>query len=216
MLYYDEVFQSIQGESTSAGLPCVFVRLFGCNVGCSYCDQPQKKEQKKRISVDKLINKILSYHIPRVCITGGEPLLQQEIYPVVYDLVKRGYDVSIETSGCVPIDNDGYVRKHKYIMDVKCPSSKVSHKNIFDNLAKLHLIDEVKYVIKDRADYDFARDIMRKYPTNAKVLFSPVMELDENGTWKCAVSKDLVKWVLEDGLTNVRIQVQLHKFLEVQ
>ena len=216
MLFYDEIFASIQGESSTAGKPTVFVRLFGCNIGCVYCDQPQKKEQKKRIGVDRLVSEVLNFHIPRVCITGGEPLLQQEIYPVIYELVRRGFEVSVETSGCVPIDEDDYVRKFRYIMDVKCPSSGVSRKNVYTNLAHLHQIDEVKFVIANREDYDFAKHVMRTYPTNAQILFSPVMVKDMSDNWICAVSEDLVKWVLEDGLSNVRVQLQLHKFLGVK
>lgn len=219
MLYYEDIFASIQGESSKAGKPCVFVRLHGCNIGCIYCDQKQDKIAKKRIGIDRLLKTVLDFHIPRVCITGGEPLLQPEIYPVIYELVNKGLDVSVETSGCVPIDDDTtYNRKFNYVMDVKCPSSGVSHKNIYENLARLKPIDEVKFVVANKKDYDFARDVMRKYPTNAQILFSPVMIPDpEDPTkWRSTVSCSLIEWILKDGLSNVRVQIQLHKYLGVK
>ncbi len=217
MLNYEEVFASIQGESSKMGKPCVFVRLFGCNIGCSYCDQPQDKRNKKRLGVEKMVHKVLDYHIPRVCITGGEPLNQPEVYSLIYALVDKGIDVSIETSGCVLIDSDDYKRKFNYVMDIKCPSSGVSHKNKYTNLAHLHTIDEVKFVIGNKGDYEFAKEVLRKYPTNAQILFSPVTYKDpESGIWRSKVSNDLVHWVLKDGLSHVRIQLQLHKFLGVK
>lgn len=218
MLYYQEIFASIQGESTSAGKPCVFVRLYGCPFNCAYCDQPQQKSDKKKIGLDNLISKIMSYRIPRVCITGGEPLMQKDVYPLIYDLVGRHYEVSVETNGGFVIDRDTYNRKFNYVMDVKCPSSGITGKpyyNVaFTNLANLLPKDEVKFVIGDRKDYEFARDVMRKYPTDAKILFSPVMAFDaELERWKSNVGADLVKWVLDDRISNIRIQLQIHKYL---
>lgn len=211
MLYIDEIFASIQGESSDAGFPCVFVRLYGCNLKCSFCDQPQDKKSRKKISVEKLINRIRDFHIPNVCITGGEPLLQPEIYSIIYELVNLNYKVSIETNGAVYIEDDPYNRKFKYVMDIKCPSSGMSHKNIYDNLSRLHYIDEVKFVIADRVDYDFAKTIIKNYPTKASILFSPVFDKD----MKPVIGKELVQWILEDRLLNVRIQTQLHKILGV-
>ena len=178
MLYLDDIFVqvSIQGESTDSGLPCVFVRLFGCNVHCSYCDQPQKACNRKRVSVGNLVQMIKKYRIPYVCITGGEPLIQEEIYAVIYELVGEDYKVSIETNGCVPIEPCPYNRSYKYIMDVKCPSSGVSDKNILENLGNLMPHDEVKFVIADEQDYKFAKRILRSYPTSAKILFSPMFD----------------------------------------
>lgn len=210
MLFYQSIFKSIQGESSDSGIPCTFVRLFGCNVGCSYCDQYQPKEDKKRISVGNLVYKIRKMRCKNVCITGGEPLIQEETIVLVYELVDLGYNVSIETSGCVPIEKDSYNRSFKYVMDIKCPSSGVSHKNKYENLLNLMTKDEVKYVIKDREDYNFMRKVMKKYPTSAKILVSPMF--DENN--KPVIGKELVNWILEDGL-NVRVQIQLHKILNV-
>ncbi len=211
MLYYDEIFYSIQGESSSSGIPCIFIRLFGCPIGCSYCDQPQAPSQRKRISVENIVNKIVKYRGAKyVCITGGEPLIQKETIPLTWELMHKGYKVSIETSGCVPIEDLGYKRSFKYVMDIKCPSSGVSEKNIFDNLLRLQSNDEVKFVIADRKDYDYMKGVLKKYPTQASILVSPMF--DENQ--KAVIGSDLVDWILEDRL-ECRVQLQIHKLLNV-
>ena len=212
-LYVDEVFTSIQGESTDAGLPCVFVRLFGCNIGCSFCDQPQNRKNRKKISIGNLVNKVLKYHIDYICITGGEPLLQQNaLYPFILELVGLGKRVSIETSGCIPIDVDSYNRSYKYVMDIKCPSSGVSHKNVYDNLMNLKMKDEVKFVISNKEDYDFMKRILRQYPTSAKILVSPCFTPDLKPT----IGSELSDWLIRDHLYHVRVQIQMHKCLGVK
>ena len=209
MLYYDEIFASIQGESSDTGLPCIFIRLYGCPVGCSYCDQPQTPKQKKRISVENIINKVLKFRgIKYVCITGGEPLIYKEAIPIAWELLHMGYKVSIETSGCVPLDELDYKRSFKYVMDIKCPSSGVAHKNIFDNLLKLQGHDEVKFVIGDRNDYDYMKKVLNKYPTSASILVSPMFDKNQ----KAVIGEELIDWILEDKL-NVRVQLQIHKLL---
>lgn len=215
-LMVDEIFVSIQGEGYDSGLITTFVRLYGCPLKCKYCDQPQKKGTAKKMSVENLLMKIRSKHGDRVCITGGEPLIQPEVFPVIYDLVSTGYKVSIETNGAVPIDDVSYARSFKYIMDVKCPSSGMSVKNHLENMGILHGNDEVKFVISDRRDYEYARMILRDYPTKAKILFSPVMNKTEDGRWVSPVSEDLCRWVIEDRLFFVKMQCQIHKFLNVQ
>ena len=212
MLYLDEIFVSIQGESTDAGLPCVFVRLFGCNVKCTYCDQPQKACNQKRVSVENLIQMIRKYRVPYVCITGGEPLIQDDVYPVIYELVDEGYKVSIETNGCVPIDPCSYNRSYKYVMDIKCPSSGVSDKNILTNLGNLMPHDDVKFVIADEEDYKFAKRILRSYPTSAKILFSPMF--DDKG--KPMIGQKLIDWLLEDRFYYARVSIQMHKCIGVK
>lgn len=212
MLYYDKIFLSIQGESTDMGLPCIFIRLFGCPVKCSYCDTIQDIKNKKRISLENVINKVRKYKdVKHVCITGGEPMIQKdEVIPLTWELLSLGYKVSIETSGCIPIEDWGYKRSYKYIMDIKCPSSKVSYKNKYDNLVKLQTNDEVVFVIADREDYEFMKDVLSKYPTSAQILLSPMFKNGKN-----VIGKDLVEWVLKDRI-DCRIQIQLHKILEVQ
>ena len=212
MLYIDEIFLSIQGEASETGYPCIFVRTFGCPIGCSYCDQPQNPKNKKRRSIGTVINAITKFkNVKRVCITGGEPLIQTDIYPIIYELNNMGYKVSIETSGCVPIENSIYRRTFKYVMDIKTPSSGVSHKNIYENLLHLQKNDEVKFVIANRKDYEFMKKVLKKYPIVASILVSPMFNVDN----KAVIGKDLVKWILEDGL-DVRVQIQLHKILNVQ
>ena len=212
-MYYDEVFCSIQGESSDSGLPCIFIRLYGCPVGCSYCDQPQKPEQRKRISIENIINQVNKFKgVKNVCITGGEPLIYQETIPIAWELMHLGYKVSIETSGCVPIEDLGYRRSYKYVMDIKCPSSGVSDRNILTNLGNLMPHDEVKFVIADEEDYKFAKRILRSYPTSAKILFSPMF--DDKG--KPMIGQKLIDWLLEDRFYYARVQIQMHKCIGVK
>ena len=206
-----EVFASIQGEGYDTGLPTVFVRFFGCNVHCVYCDQPQKRSECRTVSVDRVVAEVRKHGIRNVCITGGEPLLQDEIYPLIYELVSLGYNVSIETNGTLPIEADNYNRSFKYIMDVKCPSSGVSDKNLYSNLANLKVNDEVKFVIKDREDYNFMKSILIKYPTKAKILVSPMFDKDLNPL----IGKEVVDWLVEDKLDHIKLQLQIHKIINV-
>lgn len=212
MLYYDEIFASIQGESTETGYPCVFVRLYGCPVGCVYCDQPQKPSDRHKASIGTIVEKVRKFKgIDRVCITGGEPMIYDDLMALVYELQTLDYKVSIETSGCFAIEKEDYNRSFRYIMDVKCPSSGVVHKNVYENLVKLSPKDDVVFVIADRADYDFMRQTLKHYPTSAHILLSPLF----NKEGKAVIGYDLVDWMLKDHLTNVRVQIQLHKILGV-
>lgn len=215
ILFYHEVFASIQGESTDMGTPCVFVRLYGCNVQCTYCDQPQTKGDRHKISVANMVSKVLKYGIKNVCITGGEPLIQWDsVYQLALELISYDCMVSIETNGCVAIPDAYIPRNLKFVMDIKCPSSGVSHKNVFENLMRLRTIDEVKFVISNREDYDFMQKTLRDYPSPAKKLVSPVFHYQDGG-YHCPVGKDLVQWILDDRLTNLRVQIQMHKCLGV-
>lgn len=211
-MYLDEIFCSIQGESSDSGLPCIFIRLFGCPIGCTYCDQPQDPCNRKRISIENIVKKVLKFKdIRNVCITGGEPLIQQDTLSLTWELMHLGYKVSIETSGCVSIEDLGYHRSFKYVMDIKCPSSGVSHKNVFENLLRLQNNDEVKFVIADRKDYDYMISTLKKFPTQASILVSPMF--DENQ--KAVIGSDLVDWIIEDRI-ECRLQIQLHKILNVR
>lgn len=206
------MFCSIQGEGTDAGVPTTFIRLFGCNIGCKFCDQPQLPSQRRQISIKNLVNKVAKEKLKYVCITGGEPLLQDDIYPLIYELVNNGYKVSIETSGCIPIDYDPYNRSFKYIMDVKCPCSGVTEKNVYENLIYLKPQDEVKFIIATIEDYNFFKDVLRKYPISAKILLSPMF----NNKGNAVIGRQLSNWVIADRLVNVRLQIQLHKVLNVR
>ena len=214
-----DIFVSIQGESSTAGLPCLFIRLYGCNLRCSYCDTPQFSKKVRNMSIGQIreevknkIHKSKCSGIRHICITGGEPLIQDNVYPLIFDLITDGYIISVETNGCVPIEFTSCSGAYRYVMDIKCPISGFSDKNCYDNLKKLGARDEVKFVIADRKDYEFAREVLKNYGTNANIIFSPMFSTKN----KAVIGNELVKWVLEDNLSFVRIQVQLHKILGVK
>lgn len=203
-LIVHEIYASLQGESSYAGRPCVFVRLTGCNLRCSYCDTEYAFSGGERMSVDKVVAKVTGYGIPLVEITGGEPLLQQACVTLAQRLVEANLTVLIETSGERPIHGlpPGVIR----IMDVKCPSSGECEKMNWDNIAHLNANDEVKFVIGDRADYDWALEIIRKHDLSrtCAVLISTVFgKID---------AKDVAQWMIEDKL-NARFQLQMHKYI---
>ena len=205
MLTINEIYRSIQGESTYAGRPCVFVRLTACDLRCSWCDTPYAFHEGRKRSLEDILDEIDRLNCPLVELTGGEPLLQDEVYPLMQSLLDRGHEVLLETGGHrsaarVPA---GVVT----ILDVKCPGSGESHRNEWSNLERLRPHDEVKFVVKDRADYDFAREVLAKFQLASRVSaihFSPVHGVLD--------PKLLSEWVLEDRLP-VRVQLQLHKYI---
>lgn len=203
-LVVHEIYASLQGESSYAGRPCVFVRLTGCNLRCTYCDTEYAFYGGERISIDDVVAKVLGYGIPLVEITGGEPLLQKACVTLARRLVDAGLAVLIETSGERPIDvlPPGVIR----IMDIKCPSSGECEKMNWDNIAHLNANDEVKFVIGDRADYDWAIEVMRKYDLSRRcvVLMSTVFGKIE--------AKDVAQWMIDDKL-DARFQLQMHKYI---
>lgn len=208
-LNISEIVSSIQGEGKFTGYPTTFIRLYGCNLNCGYCDTKYaiEKNSKKKMGIQSIIQSVFKMGNNHICITGGEPLLQESVYVLIYELVDRGYEVSIETNGAVPIDETLYTRSFSYCMDVKCPSSGCSTKNNYQNLGKLRSNDEVKFVISDEEDYVFAKSIIRKYPTKAQIIFSPMMGAENN------LAKELAQWVMEDKIMNSRFGVQLHKLV---
>ena len=205
MLTVNEIFHSIQGESTRAGEPCVFVRLTACDLRCSWCDTPYAFHEGSKRSVDDVLREVERYQCPLVEITGGEPLLQEDVYPLMDALLERGHTVMIETGGHRSIARvpAAVVR----VMDVKCPASGESDKNLWSNLDLVGPNDQVKFVVQDRRDYEFARDVIARHDLVHKVgavLLSPV-----HGAMD---AKLLSEWVLADRLP-VRLQLQLHKFI---
>ena len=205
MLTINEIFHSIQGESSYAGRPCVFVRLTGCDLRCSWCDTPYAFDEGRKMSVDDVVTAVDAYGCPLVEITGGEPLLQNDVYPLMDRLVGSGKKVLLETGGHIDVSAvpDAVVK----VMDVKCPGSGEAKHNEWDNLGRLSGDDEVKFVIRDRADYEFARDVVRRHRLEercAAVLLSPVHRV--------LALQQLAEWSLEDRLP-VRIQIQLHKYV---
>jgi 7-carboxy-7-deazaguanine synthase len=216
-MFITEIFKSIQGEGTRAGLPCVFVRLTGCNLRCTWCDTAYAFHGGKKMSVDEVMARVAELAgrektVPLVELTGGEPLLQEEIYSLAEKLVSAGYTVMIETSGERFVG--GLPREVIKIVDVKCPDSGEADTFEMKNLEAVSENDEIKFVISSRADYEFAREFTREHGLSEKVkqvLFSPVFD-DPEGKWKGLEPRQLVEWMLEDGL-KVRLGLQLHKFV---
>jgi 7-carboxy-7-deazaguanine synthase len=205
MLTVNEIFYSIQGEATRAGEPCVFVRLTACDLRCSWCDTPYAFYEGRKRSVEDVIGEVEHHQCRLVEITGGEPLLQDDVFPLMEMLMARGYTVMLETGGHRPLTR--VPKDVVKIMDVKCPGSGEADKNCWENLALLSPHDEVKFVVQDRADYDFARDVIAKYelpPRVAAVLLSPVHGVLD--------PKALSEWMLADHLP-ARLQLQLHKLI---
>ncbi len=204
MLRINEIFHSIQGESTWAGEPCVFVRLTGCNLRCVWCDTEYAFHQGRDMSVVEVLERVESYRCRMVEVTGGEPLLQADVIPLMEELVQRNHVVLLETGGSLPID--GVPRGVRRIIDVKCPGSGEAERNRWENLEHLREGDELKFVLADRKDYDWAvRQIeQRKLAGRCPLLFSPVHGELSGG--------EMADWVLEDRLP-VRVQLQLQKFL---
>jgi 7-carboxy-7-deazaguanine synthase len=199
VLTINEIFHSIQGESTHTGRPCVFVRLTACDLRCSWCDTPYAFTEGRKMSLEEVVEKVETYECGLVEITGGEPLLQREVYPLMDRLLGSGKTVMVETGGHLSIEQvPAPVIK---IVDVKCPGSGEAHRNDWANLDRLAPHDEVKFVIKDRADYEYARGLSGRV---AAVLFSPVHGVMD--------SRELAAWILEDRL-DVRLQLQAHKFI---
>jgi len=205
VLTINEIFHSIQGESTYAGRPCVCVRLTACDLRCRWCDTPYAFHEGRKMSVDDVVADVEARGCPTVEVTGGEPLLQPDVYPLMQRLLDSGKTVLIETGGHRSIAGvpAGVIR----IMDVKCPGSGESDKNDWGNLAHLTKRDELKFVIADRVDYEFAKEIVGRENLAARVnavLFSPVHgHLDP---------KRLSEWVIADRL-DVRVQLQVHKYI---
>ena len=199
-----EIYASIQGESTHVGKPCVFVRLTGCNLRCTWCDSEYTFTGGEHMHIDEVVKKATSFGIRTIEVTGGEPLVQRNAIPLMQRLVDEGYEVLLETSGSLAIA--GVPDAVHIIMDLKCPDSGEVEANRLENIAALQSNDEVKFVIASRGDYEWARRMTRDHAIAERccVLFSPV--------WGSIEPRDLVEWVLADGL-DVRVQLQLHKVI---
>ncbi len=198
----NEIFKSIQGESSKVGLPCIFIRLTGCNLRCTWCDTEYAFYEGKDFTVDEILNAIQPLGISLVEITGGEPLLQEEVYPLMATLIEQGYEVMLETGGSLSLEK--VPKEVIKILDIKCPGSGEVSKNLWANLNFLEPKDEAKFVILNREDYEWSKSTLYKFEIHKKahILFSPVYDrLD---------LKDLTEWVLQDNLP-IRIQQQLHK-----
>jgi 7-carboxy-7-deazaguanine synthase len=207
-----EIFTSVQGESTDTGKPCLFIRFFGCNLNCAYCDQPQE-EGYTVYSLLELVTYVSRESKARyICITGGEPLIHKNTLLLARRLTNIGFHVSIETNGTLKLPPVGLPRDYKFVMDIKCPSSKVRLPALISNFDNLREIDEVKFVISDKKDFLFAVGMLDEYPKllDSTIIFSPVFK--DN---KIAIDFDLVGEVVERRLP-VRVMIQTHKFLGVK
>jgi 7-carboxy-7-deazaguanine synthase len=205
MLTVNEIFHSIQVESSYAGRPCVFVRLTACDLRCVWCDTPYAFHEGRKMPVDEVVAEVLRYGCPLVEMTGGEPLLQRDLYPLMDRLHDAGLQVLIETGGHRSLEH--VPAWATVIMDVKCPGSGEAAKHDAGNFARLRPHDEVKFVVKDRADYEYARDVIAREGLTTRVagvLLSPVHGVLDPRT--------LAEWVLADRLP-VRLQLQAHKYI---
>lgn len=197
-----EIFSSIQGESSLAGIPMIFVRLTGCNLRCAYCDTKYAYYEGEELSIDEILKKVRSFPFKYVEITGGEPLLQDEVHELMNELVKT-HRVLIETNGSISIEKVN--PEVKVIMDIKTPGSGMSERNYIENLRFLKETDEVKFVLTSRTDYEWAKDFIKKHEIKtSEILFSPAYGI--------LGPKELAKWIINDALP-VRLNLQIHKYI---
>ncbi len=200
-----EIFYSLQGEARTVGKPTVFVRLTGCPLRCGYCDTAYAFSGGMLLSIEEILTTVTSWSPHYVCVTGGEPLAQKACWPLLEALCDQGYEVSLETSGA--IDTSGVDARVSKVLDIKTPGSGEMHRNIYENLGRLLPTDQIKFVVTDATDYDWAKARLSEFGLNDKVseiLFSPV-----HGQLEPAL---LAEWILRDRL-KVRLQIQLHKYL---
>ncbi|MGI9344469.1 MAG: 7-carboxy-7-deazaguanine synthase QueE [Gammaproteobacteria bacterium] len=205
LLRVTEIFHSLQGESRPAGLPTVFVRLTGCPLRCAWCDTEYAFHGGEKLAIDDIVEQVGRYDTPDICVTGGEPLAQPNCQSLLRELCDRGFFVSLETSGA--LDVSAVDSRVTIVMDLKPPGSGEQQRNLWQNLDVLKADDQLKFVIADRADYEWSRDVVAEHGLAARfsVLFSPV--------WgEGALARDLAEWILADRL-GVRFQIQLHKVL---
>jgi 7-carboxy-7-deazaguanine synthase len=204
-LKINEIFYSVQGESSMAGVPCIFIRLTYCNLRCSYCDTEYAFYEGQDMTIEEILRYISRFNCKTVEITGGEPLFQNNVHKLIENLCDRGYFVMLETGGSLPVQNID--KRVKIIMDIKTPSSRMEKKNLYDNIRYLKRTDEIKFVIGNREDYEWSKRIIKRYSIDTYVdtiLFSPVFGVLEN--------RELAEWIIEDGL-KVRMQIQMHKYI---
>jgi 7-carboxy-7-deazaguanine synthase len=208
-----EIFYSLQGEANDSGWPTVFVRLTGCPLRCVYCDTTYSFEGGQRHSLQDILNTVQEYGVRHVCVTGGEPLAQPNCIPLLHRLCDAGLTVSLETSGALDVSAvDARVSK---IVDLKTPSSGEQARNLLTNLDHLTPHDQIKFVIMNRTDYDWSRDMLRQYALSERVStvwFSPAFAVEKHQVKLPALARELADWIVADRLP-VRFQLQLHKLL---
>jgi len=199
----NEIFYSIQGEGNWTGFPNIFIRTTGCNLRCSFCDTKYAYNKGKEMTLEKIIEKISIYPCKYICITGGEPLLQKDIVDLIDKLLKKGYKTSIETNGSLSIKKISNKKSLMISLDIKCPSSKMHKKNFLKNVNFLKKKDQLKFIIKNKTDYEYAKKFLKDYKPVCTVFFQPVWGKNP---------KNLAKWIINDGLS-VKIGLQIHKII---
>jgi 7-carboxy-7-deazaguanine synthase len=199
----NEIFYSIQGEGKWMGLPNIFIRTTGCNLRCSFCDTTYAYETGEEMSIEEIINRIRKHPCNYVCITGGEPLLQEAIVQLIDVLLEKKYVICLETNGSIGIESLEGKKSILISLDIKCTSSTMHEKMNFDNVSLLTCKDQLKFIIQNREDYEYAKKIIKKYKPQSAIFFQPVWGIN---------LKELSSWVLNDGL-DVRIGLQLHKII---
>jgi len=199
----NEIFYSIQGEGLLTGTPTIFVRTTGCNLRCSYCDTKYAYDEGTDRTVEEILDRIKTFPCKNICITGGEPLLQKDASRLIKALLEKKYMICLETNGSKEIKK--YTKKQSLVisLDIKCPSSKMSTQMILKNISSLSKKDQIKFVIKNKTDYEYAKKILQQYKPRCTVFFQPV--------WSTNPQK-LASWIIDDGLS-VRLGVQLHKII---
>jgi 7-carboxy-7-deazaguanine synthase len=198
-----EIFYSIQGEGKWTGLPNIFIRTTGCNLRCSYCDTAYAYYSKKEMNLEEIISKINKYNCNYIYITGGEPLLQKNINELINILIKKGYKIGIETNGSIDIKKISENKSVMISLDIKCPSSNMHKKMLFHNITYLGQGDQLKFIIVDKEDYNYAKTIINKYCPICSIFFQTVDNIN---------LKKLANWILKDGL-NIRMGLQIHKII---
>ena len=204
MLKINEIYKSIQGESSKAGLPCTFIRLTYCNLRCTYCDSEYAFYEGKEMEIESVISEVKKLECNLVEVTGGEPLFQKESFELMRKLCDEGFEVMLETGGSLPIENVD--KRVMIILDLKCPSSGMMKKNLYENVYHLKQSDEIKFVIGTREDYEWTKEKIIELALNQKcrLLFSTVFD--------SLNPQNVIEWILEDKL-NVRFQLQMHKYI---
>ncbi len=197
------IFKSIQGEGLTIGAPTAFIRTSGCPLRCTYCDTPQAFDKGEQMSLDAIVKKVGQLKCRHVCLTGGEPMVQKDAPKLIEMLLDEGYHLVLETNGAMPLDELPCVENLTISMDIKCPSSGESGKMLFENIEVLGPTDQLKFVIQDDGDYEYAKEILKKHVPKCEVIFTPVGGKD---------LKELAEKVLREGL-DVRVLPQLHKFI---
>ncbi|KYK28707.1 hypothetical protein AYK20_06745 [Thermoplasmatales archaeon SG8-52-1] len=198
----NEIFYSLQGEGKWTGLPNIFIRTTGCNLRCAFCDTKYAYDTGKEMTLDIILEQIRKYPCKYVCLTGGEPLLQNEILKLIELLLERKYKLCIETNGSINI-KDISNKSIMISLDIKCPSSNMHERNDFLNINLLRNDDQIKFIIKDKKDYNYAKEIVKKYKPRCMVFFQPVWGINPN---------KIANWIISDGL-DIKLGLQIHKIL---